>query len=112
MSLFGKEKPIKEYSIGDRKFYLFELTRKRKKKLERNLQNMKAHLLNSNYVGWLGSLAEMAAIRLTPEGDHPDRKNIVAIREEILDLPLRFVAEVLDDIHGVTRAKAEARNKG
>lgn len=99
MGLFGKEKPIKEYSISGRKLYLYEVTRKRKKKLERNQQNQAAHLRNSNWAGFFESLAEMAALFLTPEGDHPDKKDVRAVREELRDLPYRFISEVIDDIH-------------
>lgn len=111
MGIFGKEKPKKEYACGERKFYLYEVTKNRRKKLDRNLQNQEAYLRNSNWAGFGGALAEMAAIFLTPEGDHPDKKNVAAVCEEIQGLPFRFVFEVLHDLHESGMAHAEARSK-
>lgn len=111
MGIFGKEKTIKEYSCGGRKFYLYEVTKKRREKLDRNQQNQEAHLRNSNWAGFGRALAEMAAIMLSPEGDHPDKKNVDAVREEIQGLPFRFVFEVLGDLHDMGMAHAEARKK-
>lgn len=109
MGIFGKEKTIKEYSCGARKFYLYEVTKKRREKLDRNNQNQEAYLRNSNWAGFGGALAEMAAIMLTPEGDHPDKKNIAAVQEEIQGLPFRFVFEFLHDLHESGMARAEAK---
>jgi hypothetical protein len=115
MRLFGK-RPIRLYTFRDqsgliRTFHLFQMSERQKERFKRNIQNQEAHLRNSNWSGWLTSFAEMAAILLTPAGSNPEKKDIDALREEILDLPLRFVAEVINDVFETGMAQAKARNK-
>jgi hypothetical protein len=98
MGIFRKEKTIKEYSCGERKFHLSVLTRKQVANLERSGQRMREYAESGNWPAHLKEVAYTLALALTPEGARPEWKDVDAIREQILDLPFRFVIETLADI--------------
>ncbi len=109
--IFGKGKPIKVYNCAGLQYHFFELTKEQKKQLARIQQRQQAHLLNEDWAGFFGELASMVAIFLVPAGGRQKAMDIAAVREEITDLPYRFICEVLADVHKMGEAAAEAKDR-
>jgi hypothetical protein len=90
MGIFGRGEPIiKEYECNGRKYYLSTLNRKQMKQFKRAMEGQLACMRANNYPGFLASLADVVAILLSVK------------REEGLDLPFRFIVEVISDLHNM-----------